>query len=217
MGYYGYHRTSTVEQHLDRGIEEIKSYCQKSQIELKKIYTDQSTGKNFNRPKYQILKEVLREGDTLIISEVDRLGRNKQDIKRELLWLQESHIRLMVLEIPTTLMDLNGMENEMAGLLLEMMSNLFMEIYITMAEAEMHKKEKRQREGLEAMRARGDWYKMGRPKVMEKKDFDKEYKRVKSGEVAPFQLMKELGMKKSTYYHYKKIYDAEHQNQGCAE
>lgn len=36
MGYYGYHRTSTVEQHLDRGIEEIKSYCQKSQIELKK-------------------------------------------------------------------------------------------------------------------------------------------------------------------------------------
>ena len=61
---YGYHRTSTREQHLDRGIKEITTYCEQNNLELEKIFTDQQTGKNFNRLRYQVLKEdVLRAGD----------------------------------------------------------------------------------------------------------------------------------------------------------
>ena len=85
MKRYGYHRTSTREQHLDRGIREITAYCEQNNLELEKIFTDQQTGKNFNRPRYQVLKEdVLRAGDELIITEVDRLGRNKQETLKEL-------------------------------------------------------------------------------------------------------------------------------------
>mgnify|MGYP004665333517 CR=1 FL=1 len=63
MKRYGYHRTSTREQHLDRGIKEITAYCEQNNLELEKIFTDQQTGKNFNRPRYQVLKEdVLRAG-----------------------------------------------------------------------------------------------------------------------------------------------------------
>lgn len=63
MKRYGYHRTSTREQHLDRGIKEITAYCEQNNLELEKIFTDQRTGKNFNRPRYQVLKEdVLRVG-----------------------------------------------------------------------------------------------------------------------------------------------------------
>ncbi len=50
MKRYGYHRTSTKEQHLDRGIKEITEYCEQNQLELEKIFTDQQTGKSFNRP-----------------------------------------------------------------------------------------------------------------------------------------------------------------------
>ena len=57
MKRYGYHRTSTREQHLDRGIKEITAYCEQNNLELEKIFTDQQTGKNFNRPRYQVLKE----------------------------------------------------------------------------------------------------------------------------------------------------------------
>ena len=57
MKRYGYHRTSTKEQHLDRGITEIQNYCITNNLELEKIFTDQQTGKNFNRPRYQVLKE----------------------------------------------------------------------------------------------------------------------------------------------------------------
>ena len=52
MKRYGYHRTSTREQHLDRGIAEIETFCKNNNIELEKIYTDQQTGKNFDRPRY---------------------------------------------------------------------------------------------------------------------------------------------------------------------
>lgn len=80
MKRYGYHRASTREQHLDRGIKEITAYCEQNQLELEKVFTDQQTGKTFNRPRYQVLKEdVLRPGDDLIITEVDRLGRNKRE------------------------------------------------------------------------------------------------------------------------------------------
>jgi len=85
MKRYGYHRTSTREQHLDRGVAEITEYCESNDLSLEKIYTDQQTRKNFNRPRYTILKEdVLRSGDELIITEVDRLGRNKVDTLKEL-------------------------------------------------------------------------------------------------------------------------------------
>lgn len=78
--YVGYHRTSTKEQHLGRGICEIKKYCNENGIKLykDKVYTDQQTGKNFERPRYTMLKEeILENGDCLIITETDRIGREK--------------------------------------------------------------------------------------------------------------------------------------------
>ena len=81
---YGYHRTSTKEQHLDRGIAEITKYCEEHNMKLEKVYTDQQTGKNFERARYIVLTEdVLRAGDILIITEIDRLGRTKQDTLNE--------------------------------------------------------------------------------------------------------------------------------------
>lgn len=61
---YGYHRTSTKEQHLDRGIQEIEKFCNQNNLKLERIFTDQQTGKNFNRPRYTVLcDDVLRAGD----------------------------------------------------------------------------------------------------------------------------------------------------------
>ena len=108
--YYGYHRTSTKEQHLDRGITEITTFCERNNIKLEKIYTDQQTGKNFNRPRYTVLKEdVLRPGDTLIITELDRMGRNKREILIELRYFEDKGVRVMILKIPTTTQDLSAL------------------------------------------------------------------------------------------------------------
>lgn len=205
---YGYHRTSTEEQHLDRGIAEIQSYCQDNGIVLKELFLDQHTGKSFNRPEYKVLKRVLDDGDTLIITEVDRLGRNKVETMKELQWFKEHGVRLLILEIPTTLMDISNMDNELARLMLSTINNMMVELYVSMAEAEMHKKEKRQREGLEELHKSGNWDKMGRPRKMSQVAFNLQYERVVNREISPFKLMKELGLNKSTFYNYKKAYDS---------
>ncbi len=74
----GYGRVSTKDQDLTRQEESLKAYgCER-------IYLDKATGKNFNRPEYNKLKEALRAGDTLVVHEFDRLGRNKKLTLKEL-------------------------------------------------------------------------------------------------------------------------------------
>lgn len=206
MKTVAYHRTSTADQHLDRGIAEIMKYCEEQEVQLykNKVYTDQQTGKNFNRPRYQMLKEeILESGDTLIITELDRLGRNKKSTLSELRYFQDNNIRVMVLELPTTLIPIENMENSMARMMLETINNMMIELYASMAQAEMEKKEKRQREGIEAKKARGEWSDYGRPRVMELEEFAKRYQAVERGEKRPFELIKELGMNKATFYRYR--------------
>ncbi len=204
--FVAYHRTSTKDQHLDRGINEITEYCKSNNIKLykNKVYTDQKTGKNFNRPRYQMLKEeILEEGDVLIITELDRLGRNKEATLQELRFYKEHNIRVMVLELPTTLIDLSNMENSLARMMMETINNMMIELYASMAQAEIEKKEKRQREGIEAKKARGEWGDYGRPREMKLDEFAEKYKEVQQGKKKPFELMRELELTKPTFYRYK--------------
>ena len=207
MQIYGYHRTSTKEQHLDRGIQEIERYCNEHEMALTNIFTDQETGKNFNRPRYTVLVEdVLRPGDILIVTELDRLGRNKYDTMQQIQRIKNMGVRLMVLELPTTLMDLSVMDNAMARMMLETINNMMLELYASMAQAELEKKEKRQREGIEAKKLRGEWDDYGRPSVMKQETFDENFQSVVSGETTPTQLRKNLGMTHSTFYRYQKTF-----------
>lgn len=199
--YYAYHRTSTTEQHLDRGIAELEAFCKANNIELEKIYTDQQTGKNFNRPRYQVLKEdILRSGDTLIITELDRLGRNKQDTLKELRYFQDKGIRVMILEIPTTTQDLSKLDNSMAKMIMETINNMLIELYATMAQAEIEKKEKRQREGIETKKARGEWEDYGRPKAQKPSNWEEVIAQWESGEITAVKAMELTGTKKTTFY-----------------
>ncbi|MSU02336.1 recombinase family protein [Tissierella pigra] len=205
MAIYGYHRTSTTDQHLDRGIKSITDYCSTSGIKLTEMFTDQQTGKNFNRPDYLALKRIAKnKDDIIIISEVDRLGRNKYETLKELQHYKSLGVRLMILEIPTTLVDYSTMDNSLATMLMETINNMLIEMYATIAHAEMVKREKRQAEGIQAMKDRGEWSKYGRPVAIDYDKFKKEYSKVEAGLTKPFELMEQLGMAKSTYYKYAK-------------
>lgn len=206
MAIYGYHRTSTKDQHLDRGIKAINDYCSTSGIKLTEMFTDQQTGKNFNRPDYLALKRIAKnKDDIIIISEVDRLGRNKYETLKELQHYKNLGVRLMILEIPTTLVDYSAMDNSLATMLMETINNMLIEMYIVMAHAEMIKREKRQAEGIQAMKDRGEWDKYGRPPAIDYQVFKKEYTRVLTAQVKPTELIQELGIAKSTYYKYAKM------------
>lgn len=198
---YGYHRTSTADQHLDRGIKEIEDFCKERGLKLERIYTDQQTGKNFNRPRYTVLKQdVLRAGDTLIITEVDRLGRNKQATLAELKDLQAMGVRIIILELPTTCQDFSKLGNDMAAMLMETINNMLVELYASIAEAELLKKEKRQREGIEAMKERGEWSKYGRPQYKKPTNWNEVVTAWKTGEIQAVEAQRRLEMKPATFY-----------------
>ena len=162
-----------MEQHLDRGITGIEEFCKSRGYDLQKIYTDKMTGKTFERPRYIVLKEdVLRSGDTLILFELDRLGRNKADIAAELSYFKENNIRVMFLDIPTTTLDYSTLDSNMSRLIMETVNNILIELVSMNAQAEVERKQKRVSEGIAAMKARGEWGKYGRPRKMSKEDFN---------------------------------------------
>ena len=175
---------------------------------LEKIYTDQQTGKNFNRPRYQVLKEdILRAGDILIVTELDRLGINKQDTLKELQYFKDKEVRVMILEIPTTTQDLSSLDNSMAKMIMETINNMLIELYATMAQAEIEKKEKRQQEGIAAKKARGEWADYGRPKAQKPNNWNEVIELWKSGEITAVKAMELTGLKKTTFYKLLKQQD----------
>lgn len=204
--YYGYNRVSSKEQHLDRGTKKIKDFCAANNYPLTKIFEDKVSGRNFNRMRYICMKEdVLRPGDTLIIPEYDRLGR-AEETKKELEYFKEHHIRVIFLDIPTTRMDINVFPDEMSRMLLSYINDTLIDLFDLMARTELERKSKRQREGIEMMKKRGEWSKYGRPRKMSKEDFAKAYQQVERGELKTSQLMKQLGLNEDTYYRYVREY-----------
>lgn len=205
--YYGYHRVSTRQQHLDRGVEAIEAFCRERNYPLERIYTDKLSGKSFDRPRFTVLKEdVLRAGDTLILHELDRLARSKKGIAEELAAFEKMGVRVMVLNIPTTLIDIKDVPDSMFKTVIETINHLVIEIYSMQAQTELELKEKRQKEGIAAMKERGEWEKYGRPRKMSSEAFAKEYIRVISGEIKSMELMRELGLSQNTYFRYVREY-----------
>lgn len=204
MSYFAYHRVSSKGQKLDRGIIEIEEFCKARGITLANpIYTDKQSGRTFDRPRYIVLKEdVLRPQDVLIITEVDRLGRNKREILKELQYFKDKCIRVMILELPTTLVEIN-ISDTLGKLVFETIQDMLIQLYSCLAQAEVEKKTTRQKQGIEAMKARGDWDRYGRPKACKDEDFLKVYERVVNGEMTVVAAAKELKVSVPTFYRYK--------------
>ena len=140
---FGYARVSSTEQNLDRQLQALSEY-----VSTENIITDKQSGKDLNRPGYQALKGHLglRSGDTLYIMSLDRLSRSKGDIKAELQWFKEHDIRLMILDLPTSMIQVpEGQE-----WITEMINDILIEVLSSMAEQERLTIRKRQRQGIEA-------------------------------------------------------------------
>lgn len=187
----GYARVSSAEQNLDRQILALSEYVPEDCIVV-----DKASGKDLERPGYQALKGLLglRAGDTLYIMSLDRLSRNKEHIKGELQWFRDHDIRLKVLDLPTTLIDVP----EGQGWIMEMVTNILIEVLASIAEQERITIRKRQREGIDAAKKKGKH--LGRPKVCAPENFDKVMMQWKQGEITAKEAMQLAGLKRSSFY-----------------
>lgn len=201
---FGYVRVSTREQNEARQIKALTEHCK--ELELDNIFIDKESGKNFEREQYKKLKDKLRDGDTLIIKELDRLGRNKDMIKEELESFKSNNIRVKILNIPTTLMDLDDFDDTMAKAMLEMINNILIEVLGTIAEEERNKIRLRQAEGIAIAKTLGKY--KGRKQSELPKNFERLYKQWKSGDINATQFTKLLELKsRTTLYKYIRRYE----------
>lgn len=192
---YSYIRVSSKDQNLDRQIEAVKKY--RSELKNENIFADKQSGKNFNRANYTRLKSVLSSGDELIIKELDRLGRNKQEVKKELEWFKAHAIIVRILDVPTTLLDFKDQK-----WVFDMVNNILIEVMASVAEEERVKIHERQREGIAAAKAKGRHWGHCR---MIPAGYAEYRRRVDKGELTVAQAVKELGISRRTWYNLKAV------------
>ena len=192
---YYYARVSSKEQNLDRQIEEFR----RMGADDRYIIVDKFSGKDFDRPGYVTLKEsLLRPGDTLVVKELDRFGRNKDQIKTELEYFRKKEIRVKILDIPTTLADLPEGHEWLSDLI----SNLLIEILASLAEQELKKNKKRQAEGI--AEAKGKGRHLGRSKIPKPDNWKEIYNKWIAKEITAVEAMRQTGLKHSTFYRFVK-------------
>ena len=188
---YGYARVSSREQNEDRQLEALTRFG----VPKQNIIIDKASGKDTEREGYQYLKrQILRKGDTLVIKELDRLSRNKADIKRELEEFKASGVRVKILDIPTTLTDFPP-EQEWV---MDMINAILIEVLGAIAENERKKIRARQREGIEAAKKKNVHF--GRPSKPLPDNWREVLTEVRSGKKKPIEAIRELGISRSCYY-----------------
>ena len=158
---YGYARVSSKDK------KEARQIIALSQFPVKKenIYIDKFSGKDFDRPKYSELIKILKEQDILVIKEIDRLGRNYEEILEQ--WrviTKEIKADIVVLDMP--LLDTRTRKENLTGTFI---ADLVLQILSYVAETERQSIKQRQREGIEAAKKRG--VKFGRPCIPVPEEF----------------------------------------------
>ena len=150
MARIGYARVSSKAQNLDRQIEKLNS------ANIDKIFVEKISGKDLERPELQKMLDYIREDDIVVVCELDRLGRNNDNLSEIIRIINRKGATLEVLNLPS----LVGVEDKNLRMLI---NNLILEIFKYQAESEREKIKERQRQGIEIAKAKGR-YKGGRRK-----------------------------------------------------
>lgn len=185
---YGYVRVSTKEQNEQRQMIALREYG----IHEKQIFMDKLSGKDFDRPNYKRLIRKLKNGDTLVIKSIDRLGRNYDEILEQ--WriiTKEKQVAIVVLDIP--LLD-TKQNRDLTGTLI---ADIVLQLLSYVAQTEREFIRQRQAEGIAAAKEQG--VKFGRRPMERPQEFTDLKMRWKKNELSARAAAKQLGITHSTF------------------
>lgn len=142
MTKIGYARVSSTDQNLDRQLEQMQ--------DCEKVFQEAVSGASKERYQLQALLQYIREGDIVAVTELERLGRNNQELTEIITAIQARGATLEVLNLPT----LRGIEDDN---LRRLLNNLILELYKYQAQAERERIKERQRQGIEIAKVQGKY------------------------------------------------------------
>jgi len=210
---YGYARISSSDQNLERQLIQLKEYIKDNRFIIK----DEATGKNFSRKGYKLLvgtdetAPLLSDNDLLIITSLDRLGRNYKEIKEQWNHITETlGANIKVLDMP--LLDTTASQCDLDK---KFMVDLVFQILSYVAEKEYRIMKERQREGIDAMQivdgkriSTRTGRPIGREPIKYPSNWDEVYSQWKDGKVTAVKAMKDMELKKATFYNLARKYES---------
>lgn len=195
---FGYARVSSRDQNEERQIVALRKFP----VERGNIFIDKQSGKDFQRPMYKKMIRKMKKGDLLVVTSIDRLGRNYAEIQEQWKYLtKELKIDIVVLDMP--LLD----TRERKDLIGKVIADIMLQLLSYVAQTERENIRQRQAEGIRAAKKRG--IRFGRvPKVPQEK-FLCYLKKLKQGDLSEEEMLKELDISRSTFRRYLKKYGEE--------
>ncbi|NDI33156.1 recombinase family protein [Chengkuizengella sediminis] len=180
---YGYSRVSSRDQNLETQIDQLKA----RRCDL--IIQEKMTGATFKRPELEKLLKQTQSDDTIVVTRVDRLGRNTQQLLQLVEDLQTRNIHLYIIELGIEATHRNG--------------KLFLTILSALAENERALLTEKRNAGLENAKRKG--IKLGR-KAKSKAKVDLAIQLWKKGEKTIKEIEESTGVGKSILYREVKKY-----------
>ena len=198
---FGYVRVSSSDQNEERQLKELR----KAGVNDRNIYIDKKSGKDFNREQYKALIDRLREGDIIIITSLDRLGRNYTEIQKEWNYItQNIKADIKVLDMP--LLDTSIATENLDK---RFIADLVLQILCYTAEKERENIRRRQREGIDAMpivEGKRTSLKtgkvIGRPRAIKPENWNDIYTQWLNKKITAVAAMKILNLKPNTFYKF---------------
>ena len=189
MTVYGYVRVSCIDQNEERQLIAMQEHG----VETTNIFIDKMSGKNFERPEYKHMLEVLKENDLLYILSIDRLGRNYEEIQNQWRILtKEKRIDICVLDMP--ILD----TRQGKDLLGTFVADMVLQVLSFGAQNERENIRKRQEQGIAAARLRG--VHLGRPVKTVPDNFAQMVKQWEKKQLSLDNILKECNMSEATFY-----------------
>ena len=196
---FAYGRVSAKDQNPERQLIKFRELG----IEERFIFVDKKSGKDFDRPRYQAMRSMIREGDLIYLDALDRLGRDYDGIIAEWKYFtREIDADIICLENETLF---DSRKFKTMGDLGKLLEDQFLSMLAYVAEQERKKNRLRQAEGIEIARSEGVTF--GRPRLEIDDKFVRAYREWKAGKFTATEAMKKIGMKKPTFYRRVKEYE----------
>jgi DNA invertase Pin-like site-specific DNA recombinase len=195
---FGYVRISSKQQNEARQLETMKNQG----IDERDIFIDKQSGKDFDRPSYQALKNILRSGDTIVFDSITRMGRNMDDTLVEYRYFVENGINLQFVKEPML-----NTDSQQDDVILKAIQQAVLVVLSAFAEKERDEIRTRQAEGIAVAKKNG--VKFGRPSMELPSNWNELYDQWKSGQIKAVEFMAKVNMKKATFYKKVKEYESQ--------
>lgn len=188
MGKIGYIRVSTEHQETARQEAIMEQY------QVERVFAEKMSGKNTNRPELKAMLDYVREGDTLYIESISRLGRSTRDLLHIIDVLQRKGVTLI-----------SSKENIDTN---TPQGRFVLSIFAALSELEREQTLQRQREGIAIAKAQGK-YKGRQPIAIDWVKFEQLYELWKTDKITAVEFQKRMGLRTNTFYRRLRKYESE--------